>query len=62
MLAGQCEVTRVYTKFGVNMSKLCKDTASVWHFSRKFVNALDENRFGYRHEIHNFLPVWSEDD
>ncbi len=51
-------------KFGVNMSKLCRDTASdaVWHLSRKFVDALNENCFVYRHEIHNFLPAWSEDD
>ncbi len=32
MWCGQCEVTMAYTKFGVNMSKLCSDTASdtVW--------------------------------
>ncbi len=45
-----------HTKFGVNMSKLCRDTDSdaVWHLSSKFVDALNENRFVFRHEIHNF--------
>ncbi len=53
-----------HTKFGVNMSKLCRDTASdaVWHLSSKFNDALNENRFVYRHEIHKFLPAWSEED
>ena len=61
---GQSEVTMTHAKFGVNISKLCRDTASdaVWHLSSKFVDTLNENRFVYRHEIHNFLPAWSEDD
>ncbi len=64
MFCGQCEGKMAHTKFGVNMSKLCKGTASgaVWHLFSKFVDAINENRFVYRHEIHSFLPAWSEDD
>ncbi len=53
-----------HTKFGVNLSMLCRDTASdaVWHHSSKFVDVSNDNHFIYRHEIHNFLPAWSEDD
>ncbi len=49
MLFGQCEVTKAHTKFGVNMSKLCRDTVSdaVWHHSSKFVDVLNENVLGY---------------
>ncbi len=56
MWPGQCEVTMAHTKFGVNMSKLCRDTASdaVWHLSSKFVDALNKNCFVYRHKIHKF--------
>ncbi len=38
-----------HTKFGVNMSKFHRDTASVavWHLSSKFVDALNEIRFVY---------------
>ncbi len=34
-----------HTKFGVNMSKLCRDIASdaVWHLSSKFIDALNDN-------------------
>ncbi len=33
-----------HIKFGVNMSKLCRDTASdaVWHHAIKFINAVNE--------------------
>ncbi len=64
MWHGQSEVKMAHTKFGANMSKLCRDTASdvFWHLTNKFVDALNENRFVYRHEIHNFLSAWSEDD
>ncbi len=51
-----------HLKFGVNMSKPCRNTESVWHLSSKLVDALIKNNFVYRHEIHTFLPAWSEDD
>ncbi len=49
-----------HTKFGVNMSKLCRDTASdtVWHYASTFV-ALFKNRFVYGHK--QFLSAQSED-
>ena len=64
MWRDQFVVTMAHAKFGVNMSNLCRDTASdtFWHPSSKFVGALNKNRFVYRHEIHNFLPASSEDD
>ncbi len=36
-----------HTKFGVSMSKLCRDTASdaVWHLSRTFVDAINKKTF-----------------
>ncbi len=53
-----------HTTFGVSMSKLCRDTASdaVWHLSRTFVDAINKNRFVYRHKLYILLPAWSEDD
>ena len=64
MWHGQCEVSMAHTKFGANMSKLCRDTASdvFWHLTNKFIDALNENLFVYQHEIHNFLLTWSKDD
>ena len=64
MWHGQSEVTMAHTKFGTNMSKLCRDTASdvFWHLTNKFVDALNENSFIYRLEIHNFSSAHSEDD
>ncbi len=48
------------------MPKLCRDTAldAVWHYSSKFVDALNDKCFVYHHKIHNFLTLtaWSEDD
>ncbi len=48
-----------HKKFGVNMTKLCRDTASdaVWHLSSKFVDALNENCFVYRHKIPNIFQI-----
>ncbi len=36
-----------HTKFGVNMSRLCKDTVSgaVWYDSSKSVDVLNDNHF-----------------
>ena len=64
MWRGQCDVTMSHIKFCVNISNLCRDTASdaVWHLSSKFVGTLIENGYVYRHKFHNFLPAWSEDD
>jgi len=43
-----------HTKFGVDISKLCRDTAlgAVWYLSSKFVDALNKKH----------LPAWSEDN
>ncbi len=52
------------TKLGVKMPKLCRDTASdtVLNHSSKFVYALNDNYSVYQRGIHNFFPVWSEDN
>ncbi|MGL4780981.1 MAG: hypothetical protein ACRCXN_09155 [Bacteroidales bacterium] len=52
------------TKFGLNMSKHCRDTASRVIFAShlKFFAPVYENGLTYRLEIHNFLSAWSEDD
>ncbi len=54
----------VHTKFGVNIPKHCRDTASsvILASCLKFVAVVCENCFVYQHEIHNFLSAWSEDD
>ncbi len=53
-----------HTKFAVNLSKLCRDTASdaVWHHANKFIDALFENGLVYQKAFDNFLSGWSEDD
>ncbi len=58
----QCEMTMAHTKFGVNMSKLCRDIASdvVWYCASKFVYVLNKIHFVYLNKTHNFLPALSE--
>ncbi len=68
MWCGQCKETHI--KFGVNMLKLCRGTASdvVWHHDIKFVDRVNENSLIYKLEFHVFclfvlfLPAWSEYD
>ncbi len=52
-----------HTKFGVNMPKHCRDTASslILASCLKFVAVVCENGLVYQHKIHTFLPAWSED-
>ncbi len=48
-----------HTKFGVNMPKHCRDTASsvILASCLKFVVVVCENRFVYQHKIHKFLST-----
>ncbi len=58
------QVTMAHTKFGVNMPKHCRDTASsvILASCLKFVVVVCENCLVYHHKIHNFLSACSEDD
>ncbi len=51
-----------HAKFGVNMTKHGKDSASdaVRLHSSKCIDALNNNQFRYRQKM--FLSAWSEDD
>ncbi len=53
-----------HTKFGVNLPKHCRDTASsvILASCLKIVAVVCVNRFVYQHNIHKFLSAWSEDD
>lgn len=64
MWFSQIEMTMTHAKFGVNMSKHCRDTASRVIFASwlNSVAVVYENCFVYQSEIHKYLSAWSEDD